>query len=186
MLKKILIATAVSGLTLSTALAQSPTPTPPSPNMPAATAPVASGPVAVSLSNKLITTQTSDQWLASKFIGTDVVGSNNEKIGDVDDVLFDKSGKILAYVVGVGGFLGIGAKDVALAPDAFEAQAPSGESRDWKLKLAMSKDELKNAADFKPYEAPRATVGSGSGSGMTNRPAPASGGGMNNPAGATK
>ena len=52
--------------------------------------------------------------------------------------------------------------------------------------LPLGLIELKNAADFKPYEAPRATVGSGSGSGMTNRPAPASGGGMNNPAGATK
>ena len=62
--------------------------------------------------------------------------------------------------------------------------APGGDNRNWKLKLAMSEDELKNAADFKPYEAPRATVGSGLGT--TNRPAPATGGGMNSPAGTTK
>ena len=56
----------------------------------------------------------------SKFKGTDVIGSNNEKIGDVNDVLFDQNGRIVAYVVGVGGFLGIGQKDVALAPAAFQ------------------------------------------------------------------
>ena len=38
----------------------------------------------------------------------------------MSDILFDKDGKIEAYVVGVGGFLGIGAKDVALAPSAFQ------------------------------------------------------------------
>ena len=45
-----------------------------------------------------------------------MVGADNQKIGDVTDILFDKNGKIEAYIVSVGGFLGIGAKDVALAP----------------------------------------------------------------------
>ena len=71
-------------------------------------------------SAKFVNSQKSDQFLASKFKGTDVIGNDNEKIGDVSDILFDKSGKIEAYVVGVGGFLGIGAKDVALAPSAFQ------------------------------------------------------------------
>jgi hypothetical protein len=197
MLKKILIATAVSGLTLSTALAQAPDTKAPSSNAPAATqstpapspaakAPSTNMPAAssASMSGKFITTQTSDQWMASKFIGTDVVGSNNEKIGDVDDVLFDKSGKILGYVVGVGGFLGIGSKDVALAPDAFEAMAPGGDNKDWKLKLAMTKDELKNASEFKAYEPPRATVGAGTGT--SNRPAPATSPGGMSPGSSTK
>ena len=43
---------------------------------------------------KFIAAQKPDQWLASKFSGTDVIGPNNEKIGDVNDVLFDKDGKI--------------------------------------------------------------------------------------------
>ena len=64
---------------------------------------------------QFVTQQATDQWLASKFKGTDVIGSNNEKIGDVNDILFDRNGRIVAYVIGVGGFLGIGAKDVALA-----------------------------------------------------------------------
>ena len=41
-----------------------------------------------------------------------MVGADDKKIGDVSDILFDKDGKIEAYVVGVGGFLGIGAKEL--------------------------------------------------------------------------
>ena len=67
-------------------------------------------------SRQFVTLQSADQWLATKFKGTDVIGSNNEKIGDVNDILIDQNGRIVAYVVGVGGFLGIGQKDVALAP----------------------------------------------------------------------
>src|SRR4029078_13179468 len=71
-------------------------------------------------SAKFVSSQTSDQWVASKFKGTDVLGPNNEKVGDVADVLFTKDGKVLAYIVGVGGFLGIGQKDVAIEPSSFQ------------------------------------------------------------------
>ena len=43
--------------------------------------------------------QKPDQWLASNFKGTDVLGPDDKKIGDVTDILFDKNGKIEAYVV---------------------------------------------------------------------------------------
>jgi hypothetical protein len=51
---------------------------------------------------------------------TDVLGPDNTKIGSVTDMLFDKSGKIDGLVVGVGGFLGIGAKNVAIDMSAFD------------------------------------------------------------------
>jgi sporulation protein YlmC with PRC-barrel domain len=101
-----------------------------------------------------VTTQTPDQWLASKFKGTDVIGADDKKIGDVSDILFDKDKKILAYIVGVGGFLGIGAKDVALDPASFQA-VPGKDATDFKLRLSMTKDELKAAPAFEPYHAPR-------------------------------
>jgi uncharacterized protein YrrD len=108
-----------------------------------------------------VTTQSPDQFLASKFKGMDVVGSDDKKIGDVSDILFDKEGKIEAYIVSVGGFLGVGAKDVALAPTAFEVVKGSEGSSD-KLKLAMSKDELKQAQNFEPYKEPaKTTTGAG-------------------------
>jgi uncharacterized protein YrrD len=102
----------------------------------------------------------------------DVVGTDDKKIGDVSDILFDKEGKIEAYVVSVGGFLGVGSKDVALAPTAFEVVKGSNGTSD-KLKLAMNKDELKQAQNFEPYKAPASTTGAGARPGGT---APAGGG----------
>lgn len=55
-----------------------------------------------------------NQVMASDLIGTRVVSANNESIGDINDVVMDRSGQVMAVVVGVGGFLGIGEKDVAV------------------------------------------------------------------------
>lgn len=61
--------------------------------------------------------------LATNLIGENVyngTGDNAEKIGDVNDLVFDKDGKLASIVIGVGGFLGIGEKDVALAYDKID------------------------------------------------------------------
>ena len=114
-----------------------------------------------SADKKFVSSQSSEQFLASKFTGTDVVGTDDKKIGDVNDVLFDKQGKIMAYVVGVGGFLGIGSKNVALEPSSFTVVKGENNSAD-KLKLAMTKEELEKAPNFEPYKDPsRTTTGSG-------------------------
>ena len=160
MLKNIMAVAAVSGLALTSAMAQSTSPsttTPTSPSTPSVTAPsTSSSTAAATTSGKatFIHQQTSDQFLASKFKGTDVVGADDVKIGDVSDILFDKDQKILAYVVGVGGFLGIGSKDVAIAPASFQPVAGK-DATDTKLRLSMTKDELKAAPAFEPYTPPR-------------------------------
>jgi len=64
--------------------------------------------------------QQAGQFLSSKLVGTTVYGSNNERVGDVNDVLMDRDGKAQALVIGVGGFLGIGEKDVAVPFNAVE------------------------------------------------------------------
>ena len=99
-----------------------------------------------------VTKQTADQHLASKFNGTDVIGADDAKIGDVSDMLFDKDHKVIAFIVGVGGFLGIGAKDVAIDPASFQA-VPGKDATDMKLRLSMTKDELKAAPAFEPLSA---------------------------------
>jgi PRC-barrel domain protein len=157
MLKTLMMTTTALALVVGSAVAQSPAPdTPKAPPMQKSEtmpAPGATG------SRQFITQQSPDQWLATKFKGTDVIGSNNEKIGDVNDLLIDQNGRIMAYIVGVGGFLGIGQKDVALAPAAFQVQ-PATDREALKLKLAMTRDELKNAPEFKAAAArPAPTTG---------------------------
>src|ERR1700674_3382812 len=56
-------------------------------------------------------------WRASKLIGLNVYNDANEKIGDINDVILDKSGKVENVVLGVGGFLGMGEHYVAIAYD---------------------------------------------------------------------
>jgi hypothetical protein len=51
---------------------------------------------------------------ASKLIGTNVKNQANETIGEINELILDKDGKVAAVVVGVGGFLGIGQREVAL------------------------------------------------------------------------
>ena len=63
---------------------------------------------------QFITAQSPDQWRGSKLIGVNVVGPGEEKIGAISEVLVDHSGNAQAVVIGVGGFLGIGQKDVAV------------------------------------------------------------------------
>jgi hypothetical protein len=90
----------------------------------------------------------SGQLLASNLKGANVVGPDNENIGNVADILLDKYGKVSAYVVGLGGFLGLGPKDVAVAPDSFQI-LPGDRDSPFKLKLTINKDQLKSAAEFK-------------------------------------
>jgi len=60
---------------------------------------------------------TTGQWRASKLIGLNVYNDQNEKLGDVNEVLLDQSGKVTGLVIGVGGFLGIGAHEVMVTMD---------------------------------------------------------------------
>jgi hypothetical protein len=212
MLNKIMAAAAVSALALTSAMAQttSPSPSPSTPSTPpaatapatppAATAPSTSSSSGTSASNtanpagkaKFVTKQTNEQWLATKFKGTDVIGTDDAKIGDVSDMLFDKDHKIIAYIVGVGGFLGIGQKDVAIAPDSFQmvpasatrstgggtatntgTTATSNDHDNFKLRLSMTKDELKNAPAFEQYNARPATTSQAPATRPAGAPAPA-------------
>jgi hypothetical protein len=129
----------------------------------------------------------------SKFKGTDVIGPDDVNIGSVSDMLFDKQGKILGLIVGVGGFLGIGEKSVAIDMAAFQpVPASTGSSSGAgstmsnddptkvKLKVTWTKDELKAAPDFQYYKPPARTTSTGpggtTGTGMAPRPmAPAPG-----------
>src|SRR4051794_18268563 len=56
-------------------------------------------------------------WRASKLVGVDVYNEANEKIGDINEVILDKSGKVSNVILGVGGFLGMGEHYVAVSYD---------------------------------------------------------------------
>ena len=164
MLKNLMISAAISALLVSGATAQS----------------------ASHEEANFISSQSPDQWVFSKFKGTDVLGPDNAHIGNVTDILFDKNGKILGLIVGVGGFLGIGEKSVAIGMSAFQPVPPdtgttttgaggaatsgSNDPTAVKLKVSWTKDELKNAPDFQYHKPPsRTSAPSSSTTGMAPR-----------------
>lgn len=56
-------------------------------------------------------------WRASKLMGLDVYNEGNEKLGDINELILDRNGKVNAVVIGVGGFLGMGEHDIAVSMD---------------------------------------------------------------------
>jgi PRC-barrel domain len=122
-----LVASAFMTMPVLAQTSTSPSATSPGASQPATSAPSASAggsgaSAAGAESGRFITQQQQNQWRASRLIGVDVYGSDNEKIGDINEVLVDRSGNADAVVLGVGGFLGIGEKNVALPFNAFEWQ----------------------------------------------------------------
>ena len=95
-----------------------------------------------------------------------VYDPSDNKIGEIMDVLVDREGKAATLIVGVGGFLGAGEKDVAVPFNA--VHATTKDNNKWYLVMNSTKDALKNAKGFKydrtnmtwiPEETP-ATTGS--------------------------
>jgi hypothetical protein len=84
--------------------------------------------------------------LATSFIGATVYTSADENIGDINDMVFDDKGMIKAVIVGVGGFLGMGEKDVALPLEKIKIS--KDENNNVKLTVEASRDELEKAPAF--------------------------------------
>ncbi len=180
MLKTLMMSVAVSGLMVSGALAQA------NPPAPTTSPPHAKADAAPMNDAKFIQSQSADQWAFSKFKGTDVLGPDNAHIGDVNDLLFEKNGKVVGLIVGVGGFLGIGEKNVAIDMSAFQvvpastgssSGSSSNDPTEVKLKVSWTKDQLKNAPGFEYYKATASRTSekpmSSPTTGMAPRPAPA-------------
>lgn len=88
---------------------------------------------------KNATVKHSGEWRASKLIGLNVYNAQNEKIGDINEILLLPSGNIAGVVLGVGGFLGMGEHDVLVKLDQlkFVNEPPSSSDK------SASKDAAK-------------------------------------------
>jgi sporulation protein YlmC with PRC-barrel domain len=81
----------------------------------------------------------------TNFYKQNVYDPSDNKIGDVDDVLIDKEGRITAMIIGVGGFLGMGEKNVAVP---FSSVRASEKNNKGYLVLNTNKEALKTAPGF--------------------------------------
>jgi hypothetical protein len=167
MMKRTLTAAALVAALAAPAFAQTTdTKTPaPSAGMPAMSAPA---------KDSFVQNQQATDWRASKVIGATVYGPDNASIGEVNDVLIGNDGKIRAAVIGVGGFLGVGEKSVAIPFESLNITRKPDSSTIQKINVTYTKDQLKSAPTFAYYEpGAAATTGSGLNSAKPMTPATA-------------
>jgi sporulation protein YlmC with PRC-barrel domain len=93
-----------------------------------------------------------DAVALSAYFDRDVYNSAGERIGTVSDLIAGPDGRIAAVVIGVGGFLGIGEKEVAVP---FSSMQIVRRDNDWHLAIEGTRDALRNAP---PYEDTGARV----------------------------
>ncbi|MFG5121744.1 PRC-barrel domain-containing protein [Methylorubrum sp. POS3] len=90
--------------------------------------------------------QAPEDVVASKLIGTSIRNGANETIGSVADVVFDDKRAVKSYVVSVGGFLGLNAKYVAVAPETLKLSRKDGGALD--AVIETDKDQLRAAPEY--------------------------------------
>jgi len=126
---------------------------------PSQSAPRQAGPVAEILPSIPSNSVTVTHWYKQN-----VYDPADNKIGEIMDVLVDREGKATAFIVGVGGFLGMGEKDVAVPFDA--VRATTRDNNKWYLVMNSTNEALKSAKSFKydrnsmtwmPEESPATT-----------------------------
>jgi ribosomal 30S subunit maturation factor RimM len=98
---------------------------------------------------EFVPAQKQGDWFASDMIGETVTNAANENIGDINDVIINEQGQVQAAVIGVGGFLGIGEKNVAVEWDSFTVTPQADNDADKvKVQLNATKETLEAAPAY--------------------------------------
>jgi sporulation protein YlmC with PRC-barrel domain len=129
---------------------------------------------------EFVQAQQEREMLVSDLMGTQVYAGENESLGEINDVLLAEDGRLKAVVVGVGGFLGIAERDVAVPWEALEVSRE--EDQDLLLRLDVTREQLENAPEFETVaerqaaqqaeQAAQTPPAAGVGAGGATAPAP--------------
>lgn len=104
----------------------------------------------------LMKQETSD-YLASNLIGKTVYNSQDEAIGDINDLVTDEGGKVVAVLIGHGGFLGMGQKDVAIRFE--DLKLTRDEDNNIKVISNFDRETLASAPDYEKLSEQNVAVG---------------------------
>lgn len=100
--------------------------------------------------------QSPQEVLGSTLMDATVMSPDGDVVGDVDDVIVSADGQVTGVVIGVGGFLGIGEKRVALEFDQIQVQ--QGELGDLTFMTSVGEEQLENAPAFRTLAETEAAV----------------------------
>ncbi|WP_162901465.1 PRC-barrel domain-containing protein [Breoghania sp. L-A4] len=104
-----------------------------------------------------VMSQEPDQWLASDLIGESVIGGDGESIGEISDVVLGPDNQVEAFVLDVGGFLGIGAHTVAVSIESLQ-RADDGDGGQRLTIAAATTETLEAAPEFMTLAAQAAAA----------------------------
>ncbi|WP_333792920.1 PRC-barrel domain-containing protein [Hyphomicrobium sp.] len=99
----------------------------------------------------LQTEGTPGNWHASQLIGTTMTNVLGETIGRVEDVVIDGDGKVVAVMVGVGGFLGLGETSVAIGLRHLAITQRDDQHLD--VQTSLSRRAVEQAASLDPADS---------------------------------
>ena len=106
----------------------------------------ATAPVDAATEAAVTEAKASTSVLASQFMGQTVYSASNENVGEINDIVMNRELDNVVAIIGVGGFLGIGEKDVAISIE--EITAVKDENNNLKLTIAATKEQLEAAPTF--------------------------------------
>jgi sporulation protein YlmC with PRC-barrel domain len=129
MMSKLAVGAALATVLTGIAYAQAPAPLTPAPQTPS-----------------LAPTNNPQPALVGTYYKQNVYDPSDNKIGEITDVVMGRDGRIEGFIVSVGGFLGVGEKDVAVPFDAVRSTQRNGNVR---LTMNATKDQLEKAPAFK-------------------------------------
>ncbi|MGO9171743.1 MAG: PRC-barrel domain-containing protein [Rhodomicrobium sp.] len=96
--------------------------------------------------NRFMTNEKQGQWLVGNLWNRSVYNASGQSIGELKDVVIGPGGRVQALVIGVGGFLGLGEKNVAVDYNYLENNGAIAPDR---ITLNMTEQELRSAPSFK-------------------------------------
>jgi len=146
MLKRIIVLSSILAMSAASALAADPNAPPASANPPKPVEQRATTSSAMSTGDA-VTHQKPSEVRVNNLIGMRVQGGQDEKIGKIDDLVIDESGRISAAVISIGGFLGIGDKVVAVPWQKVRLDGVGKGAL-----LEMTREELVSAPEFRTKE----------------------------------
>jgi hypothetical protein len=153
MMTRMLTAASVTALLMGSALAQTASPPPAQPGKPPMAQPAtppAAATTATTAPQTFLNQQAAGEWRTTNLVGEGVTGADKKSIGNINDILVDSNGAVKAVVVGVGGFLGIGEKNVAIPFSALNIQREANDPDDIEqITVSYTRQQLEQAPAFK-------------------------------------
>jgi len=169
---------------IAPAFAQTAQPAPAAPASPSApadtmtTAPAVGSTAAV---GAYLTEQSESQISANEYIGKSVYNAENSSIGNINDLILEENGGIVAAVVGVGGFLGIGQKDVAVPLEKVTLTRDAANNNEVRLTTTETAESLQAAPEFMTLSDQQSAADQTTTSSTATPAAPAPAGGATTP-----